>query len=94
VPRFKDRAARANPITYVSRETPPFLIMHGDQDPLVPLNQSELLHASLQQAGVDVTFHVVKGAGHGFAGPELTAMVRDFFGKHLRPAQLARDQDL
>ena len=93
VQQFKDRAARANPITYVSRETPPFLIMHGDQDPLVPLNQSELLHAALQRAGVPVTFHVVKGAGHGFAGPELTAMVRDFFQKHLRPAQSLLGQD-
>jgi acetyl esterase/lipase len=32
----KDKVARANPITYVSKNDPPFLIVHGDQDPLVP----------------------------------------------------------
>jgi acetyl esterase/lipase len=80
----KEKARRANPITYVSREDPPFLIMHGDQDQLVPLNQSELLHAALQKAGVPVTFHVVQGTGHGFqGGPDLNRMVSEFFRKYL-----------
>lgn len=84
VQKNKDKAARANPITYVTADDPPFLIMHGDKDPLVPLNQSELLEAALKKAGVDVTFQVIKGAGHGFAGPEINAKVREFLGRQLR----------
>ena len=81
----KEKAARANPITYVTRDDPPFLIMHGDKDPLVPINQSEILADALRKAGVEVTYKVVEGAGHGFSGPEITARVREFFAKHLRP---------
>ena len=80
----KAKAARANPITYITADDPPFLIMHGDKDNTVPLNQSELLEAALKKAGVDVAFHIVKGAGHGFGGPEITAMVREFLAKHLK----------
>ncbi|MBI5384826.1 MAG: alpha/beta hydrolase [Verrucomicrobia bacterium] len=89
----KAKAAWANPITYVSRDDPPFLIMHGDQDPLVPFNQSELLDAALKTAGVTVTFHPVKGAGHGgpgFAKPEVMKQVEEFFDTHLRAAGQSR----
>ncbi len=88
----KDKCAKASPITYVNKDNPPFLIMHGDADPLVPLNQSELLNAALKKAGVDVTFEVIKGAGHGFRGPEIDKMVTDFFEKHLKGATAARSE--
>ena len=52
--------------------------MHGDRDRTVPFNQSELLYAALKKAGVDVTFVPMKGAGHGFGGPEASGPVRDF----------------
>lgn len=84
VQQHKDRARRANPITYVSNDDPPFLIMHGEKDRLVPLNQSELLADALKNAGVTVTFHVIKGAGHGFGGKENYELVRNFFMTHLR----------
>jgi len=74
----KDKAAKASPITYVSKDAPPFLIMHGDHDRTVPFNQSELLYATLKKAGVDVTLIPVKGAGHGFGGPEAIATVQEF----------------
>jgi dipeptidyl aminopeptidase/acylaminoacyl peptidase len=80
----KDKVAAANPITYVTKDDPPFLIMHGDKDDLVPLGQSELLHAALQKAGVESKLHVVQGAGHGFGGRELEAMVDEFLDRHLR----------
>ena len=77
--------ARANPITYVTRDDPPFLINHGDQDPLVPHHQSELLFAALKAAGVPVRLNTVSGGGHGagFGGPELEKIRRDFFAFHL-----------
>ena len=64
-----DKASRANPIAYVSKDDPPFLIVHGDQDPLVPIQQSQLLADALDKAGVAVTFHTVQGGGHGFRDP-------------------------
>jgi acetyl esterase/lipase len=82
----KDKVAKANPITYVSKDDPPFLIMHGDKDPLVPHHQSELLNDALKKAGVDVTFKTVEGAGHGFGGPEVMKTVEEFFDKHLKAA--------
>jgi acetyl esterase/lipase len=80
----KDKVARANPITYVSKDDPPFLIMHGDRDNLVPHHQSVLLNEALKKAGVDVTFKTVEGAGHGFGGPENTKMVEEFFDRTLK----------
>ena len=49
----REAVVRANPISYITFDDPPFLIMHGDQDQLVPPNQSELLYHALQEAGVD-----------------------------------------
>jgi enterochelin esterase-like enzyme/dienelactone hydrolase len=83
VQQNREKAARANPITYVTKDDAPFLIMHGDQDPLVPMNQSELLYDTLKKAGVDATFQSVKGAGHGLNGLENNRMVYEFFAKHL-----------
>jgi hypothetical protein len=51
--------------------------MHGDKDPLVPMNQSELLAEALKKAGFEVGFHVVRGAGHGFTGEESFETVRE-----------------
>ncbi|MBL8295365.1 MAG: alpha/beta hydrolase [Bryobacterales bacterium] len=81
-------AARANPITYSSKDDAPFLIVHGDQDPLVPLHQSKLLEAALGKAGVSATLYVVSGAGHGQGfekDPRIVPMVKEFLSKHLRP---------
>jgi acetyl esterase/lipase len=84
-----DLVARANPITYIGPETPPFLIVHGDADYTVLLNQSQFLYRALRIAGLDATFHIVEGAGHGFPGAseeqlaEIDAMVDAFFDAHL-----------
>jgi dipeptidyl aminopeptidase/acylaminoacyl peptidase len=83
----RDRVAEANPITYITGEHPPFLIMHGDQDPLVPFHQSQLLYKALEAAGVAVTFRPVTGAGHGgaaFENEDLLQQVLVFFSQHLK----------
>jgi acetyl esterase/lipase len=85
IQQHKDRAQLANPIEYVSADDPPFLIMHGDKDDLVPMGQSELLHAALEKARVPSTFHKVTGAGHGFGGPEIDKQVLTFLDKQLKP---------
>jgi acetyl esterase/lipase len=80
----KKACKRANPITYVSKDDPPFLICHGDKDMLVPHNQSVLLNDALKKAGVNVKFHTFKGGGHGFRDPEVDKMVKEFFDKFLK----------
>lgn len=84
---------RASPVTYVTSDDPPFLILHGEKDTLVPLSQSQILYDRLKAVGVPVTLVVVKNAGHGFqpaGGPisptriELTRMMADFFDRYLK----------
>jgi acetyl esterase/lipase len=85
----KDRADRANPITYITPETPPFYIMHGGQDDVVPVGQSELLHRALVDAGLDSTLMIIPGMGHGVMGldrerwTELQRNVMGFFKRTL-----------
>ena len=84
--------ARANPITYITPDDPPFLIVHGDQDPTVPYHQSQLLFEALKKARVSVHFHTIHGAGHGsgFAGKNIDDMVSAFFEKNLKEKSVAR----
>jgi acetyl esterase/lipase len=82
------KVAKANPITYVKKDDPPFLIIHGDMDPLVPHHQSELLEAALKKAGAPVLFYTVKGGGHGgFMDPNVPRLTKQFFEKHLKTKQ-------
>lgn len=83
----------ASPVTWVTPDDPPFLILHGDRDETVPLSQSVTLDARLRAAGVPSTLVVVRNAGHGFrpAGgdpspsrAELTRMLADFFDRHVK----------
>ena len=84
----KEKAAKANPITCLTKNAPSFLICHGDTDPLVPHHQSELLESALRQAGVPVTFYTVKGAGHGgFRDPKVPELTKEFLAKYLKPAK-------
>jgi acetyl esterase/lipase len=84
IQKNKEKVAKANPITYVSKDSPPFLLIHGEADNVVPAHQSELLNDALKKAGVDVTIHLVKGAGHGVGGKEVNDMIDAFFDKHLK----------
>jgi acetyl esterase/lipase len=82
-----EKVKRANPIQYVTKDAPPFLIAHGERDPLVPCHQSELLHEALKRAGVEVAFYKLPGAGHGgrgFGTDKMQAAIQAFFDKHLR----------
>ena len=87
VREIPELAKRASAFYQVSKGDPPFLIMHGDKDPGVPISQSERLHKRLLSHGVDSTLHVVKGAGHGgkqFQTPEVRDAIRRFFDKNLK----------
>jgi len=78
-----DLCALANPISYIDPDDPPFLILHGDADPLVPHCQSEMLFQGLQEAGVSSQFVLVPQAAHGpgLFEEEYFRMMTDFFLK-------------
>jgi len=59
------RASQASPVSHVTADDPPFLIMHGDMDALVSIEQSRTLAGKLKIAGVDVQLVELPGAGHG-----------------------------
>lgn len=86
----KELARRANPITYIQPgKLPPFLIIHGTNDTVVPFNQAEALYAALTQAQADVTLHPIEGEDHGFSRhpqswPDIYRLTLNFFNKHLK----------
>lgn len=84
----QEAARQASPVTYVSADDPPFLIVHGTDDPLVPFSQAELLCAALKKAGAKPLFVKIEGGGHGIGGPEVSKRVRAFLDKHLRGVDL------
>ena len=74
----------ASPVTYVSKDDPPFLIIHGTDDPLVPYQQSVVFAESLKQVGVPVILQRVENGEHGgFGSEEIRVRTRMFLEKHL-----------
>jgi acetyl esterase/lipase len=87
-----DKAVAASPLAQVRKGDPPFLIMHGDRDSIVPLEQSTLLDAALRKAGAESTLVILHGADHftqEFNTPEVLETVAGFFDAHLKPAAAA-----
>jgi len=84
-----DLCALANPISYIDPDDPPFLILHGDADPLVPYCQSEMLYQGLQEAGVSSQYVLVPQAAHGpgLFKEEYFRMMTDFFQRWLEESE-------
>jgi len=59
------QVALVSPVTYISSDDPPFLIVHGERDWMVPPEQAVRLHTMLEAAGVPSQLLLVKNAGHG-----------------------------
>lgn len=81
-------ARAASPVTYAKGSTPPpFLLVHGTRDGLVPFSQSEALAEALTGAGGEVTLRPVEGADHIFLGspdiPEIVSESVAFLARHL-----------
>ena len=84
-------AKEASPVTHVSASSPPFLIFHGADDKLVPLEQSEELQRRLRQSGVESRLVVVPGKGHWFLlNHAQLAEVAAFFHRQLDAATRGR----
>lgn len=79
--------ASVSPILHVSSDDPPTLLVHGDADALVDLNNSQLIHEAFVRGGVETGLVVIKGAGHGFRTNEHRAQASDalvgWFQEHL-----------
>lgn len=81
-----ERAKDSSGLFHVSSDDPPFLIVHCELDPGVPLSQSRRLHQALTKANVSSDLHIVPGAGHGGKGfdtPEIRETVLGFFQETL-----------
>jgi acetyl esterase/lipase len=76
-------AAGANPISYIKGKEPPFLIIHGDKDDIVPIGQSYLLRNELEKYNQSVAMHTVFGGGHGFDSPAAEAVINAFLDCHI-----------
>ena len=77
-------AKAASPVTYVSKDDPPFLHIHGTADNLVPYAQAQEFDAALEKAGVSSTLLTGKDAPHVFFSADLIGKMRVFFGKQLQ----------
>jgi acetyl esterase/lipase len=80
-------ARLASPVFHVDEADPPLFLLHGDQDPQMPINQSHELHGVYKSTGLEVHFEVVHGAAHGgegFFDAERMALVLAFLDQHLR----------
>lgn len=86
----QEEALTICPVSFVTKDAPPFLIIHGDNDHTVPFSQGELLHDKLESAGADVKLLVLEGADHAdmpFFQEELWQRIIAFFQEKLGKAK-------
>lgn len=76
---------KLSPIQFISKETPPTLLLHGTVDPLVPLEQSERFIAKLKETGVPAQLIIHQGGAHGWdeTWESDLGVVADWFQKYL-----------
>jgi len=84
---------QASPVNHVTADDPPFLLIHGDQDTVVPVEQSQLMYERLVQANVPAQLVIVSNAGHAFVAPdgnssptltEINQIILDFLEQYLK----------
>ncbi len=83
----KEEAKKICPVSYVTQDAPPFLIIHGNNDHTVPFSQGEALHDALQEAGCDVVLLEIKDADHAdvrFFQREIWQCIICFFKEKLK----------
>ena len=92
LPDKLDVAREASPLTYISKDTPPILTIHGKHDSLVDFQHSVRFDAALKQAGASSLLVPLEGVDHNFAaGQEPLRRIRQFLDLHLRgiPAEIS-----
>jgi len=92
LPDKLDVAHEASPLTYISKDTPPILTIHGKHDSIVDFQHSVRFDAALKQAGASSLLVPLEGVDHNFTvGPETRRRIRQFLDLHLRgiPAEIS-----
>lgn len=88
LPEDRPELARlASPVFFVDANDPPLFLLHGDQDPQMPINQSHELQGAYEEQDLEVHFVVVHGAVHGgepFYDAARDALVLTFLDEHFR----------
>lgn len=87
----KAKGEAVSPVHHVSSDDPPFLILHGTKDAVVPYAQSEQFHAALKAKNVPALLQRFPGSGHGgpaFSKPAVNKLIQTFFDKHLKGADI------
>ena len=80
-------AAKANPISYISADSAPMLLMHGTADTVVSPSQTDLLYQALRQKGIAAERYVVKDAAHGgvyWVQQPVMDIIVAFFDRYLK----------
>jgi acetyl esterase/lipase len=84
--KVKTILQQTSPMTHASSKSAPALIIHGDKDTLVPIQQAEILVAKLKDVGVAAELVVKQGAAHGWNPKDMSKdreTMADWFDKHL-----------
>jgi acetyl esterase/lipase len=83
--RVLEIGRQISPINHVTPDDPPTLIIHGDADTLVPIQQAEIMVEKLKAAGVEAKLVVKHGASHGWPNMEADfVLLADWFDAHLK----------
>ena len=89
----EENIVAASPVAHVTADDPPFLLIHGDQDTVVPYEQSLLMHDRLLRMNVPAQLVIVKNAGHTFTElygsgtptpDEIEQIISEFLAEHLQ----------
>jgi acetyl esterase/lipase len=89
----EDNIVEASPSTHVTEDDPPFLLIHGDQDEVVPVEQSQLMYDRLVEANVPARLVIVKNARHSMTAPdgsatptlaEIDQIIQDFLAQYVK----------
>ena len=83
----KEKAYKSSPVSKVTKDAPPFMIIHGNCDRVVPYVQSETLYVLLEENGCDVTLLTLDGADHAdiqFFQDEVWNRIAEFFREKLK----------
>jgi acetyl esterase/lipase len=92
---LRAKAKASSPTTYASKDDVPLLIVHGDADPLVPVDQSRRLYKALKDVGAPVTLAEIPRGQHGapfsdyYDSPEAKKRILAFFDEHVKNAKPA-----
>lgn len=97
LPEFREAAQRASPVSHISADDPPVLIVHGTADETVPVRQAVDFAASLKAAGVDTTLLLLPDTGHrpgldlgSPGGQALLSFLDRVLGAGIRPQHAPR----